>query len=141
MIKFDDLMPLCEEVTLGTAQYFLKEASGDAATKFANARLNCVKLGPDGKPQTVRGIADVEPLLVSLCLFDSNGKNVPEATVRSWPYRIQKALFDRAKEMSHLDDLETEAAIVDQITSLQKKLDEMHESKNVGGESTTVGSD
>ena len=137
----DDLTPQTEPVKLSGKDYSLREASGDAATKFANARLNCIKLGPDGKPQTVRGIADVEPLLVSLCLFDETGKNVPEATVRSWPARVQKVLFERAKEMSHLDDLETEAAIVAQITALQKRLEEMRESKNVGSESTADGSD
>ncbi|MFA5376327.1 MAG: hypothetical protein WC455_11335 [Dehalococcoidia bacterium] len=137
----DDLTPQTEPVKLSGKDYSLREASGDAATKFANARLSCIKLGPDGKPQTVRGIADVEPLLVSLCLFDESGKNVPEATVRSWPARVQKVLYDRAKEMSHLDDLETEAAIVVQITALQKRLEEMRESKNVGSESTADGSD
>jgi len=137
----DDLTPQTEPVKLSGKDYYLREASGDAATKFANARLNCIKLGPDGKPQTVRGIADVEPLLVSLCLFDESGKNVPEATVRSWPARVQKALFERAKEMSRLDDLETEAAIQSQIATLNNRLEEIRESKNVGSESTEDGSD
>lgn len=137
----EDLTPQTEPVKLSGKAYSLREASGDAATKFANARLNCIKLGPDGKPQTVRGVADVEPLLVSLCLFDETGNNVPEATVRSWPARVQKVLYDRAKEMSHLDDLETEAAIQAQIETLNKRLEELRESKNIGSESTADGSD
>jgi hypothetical protein len=52
----------------------------------------------------VVGLANVEPLLVSLCLFRENGAPVLLATVRSWPARVVKSLFEKAKEISDLGE-------------------------------------
>lgn len=84
--------------------YELREASGEAGCNFRNEIARRVTLGPEGKPQRIGNLADVEPKLISACLFDKDGKNVPEKTVRSWPNRIQKALFKRIQEISDLDE-------------------------------------
>lgn len=115
-LNFDDLALIEVPVSIGDKRYLLREASGNVACKYRNALLNCTVLGPEGKPQTVRNMADVEPLLVSLCLFqlleqpDGTVKERPAqlADVRGWPNRIVKALFERAKEISELDEEEEE---------------------------------
>lgn len=115
-----DLTPICIAVTVGNKKYALKEASGDAAVRYRNAQLGCTELGPDGKPKKIVGIGDTEPLLVSLCLFEvtevdaegnivKTGANVPVNTIRSWPARIQKALFEKIKEVSEIDKEDEEA--------------------------------
>lgn len=92
-------------------KYALYEASGDAATKFRNDLIKDATF-VDGKLSKVGKAANAEPLLVSLCLFEiiqnNNGdeveRPVPEAVVKKWPARVQKALFDRIKEISDLDE-------------------------------------
>lgn len=100
--------------------YTLREASGDAACKYRNALIHGTVLGPNGKPQKLRNVADTEPLLVSLCLFDANGKNVPPERVRIWPSRIQAKLFNKAKEISDLDQQEETPLRKALVTALQQ---------------------
>lgn len=85
--------------------YELREANGDVACRWRNAILQRTTLGPDGKPSSLGAIADTEPILVSLCLFEAGtNRNVPVGTIRQWPSKVQKALFEKAKEISELDD-------------------------------------
>jgi len=92
-------------ITIGGEDYVLREASGDAGCKYRNALLACTTL-TDGKPSRIEGMADVEPLLVSLCLFTQGGRPVTVPKVRSWPSRVVKALFEKIKEISDLDEEE-----------------------------------
>jgi len=94
-------------VTIGGTKYLLREASEDAACQYRNAAMRGAKM-TDGTV-TLGGAADVEPLLVSLCLFemDASGaviRNVPLVTVKNWPARVVKPLFNKVKEMSSLDE-------------------------------------
>lgn len=107
-IVFDSLTPVEVPVTIAGESYTLREATGETAVQYRDAMLACTTLGPEGKPTIISGLAGVEPLLVSLCLYDSIDHLVPEATIRSWPARIQKALFERAKQISDLDEGEDE---------------------------------
>ena len=100
-------------ITLGgeVKKYVLREASADAGTQWRNALMACSEIGEDeqGKPRAKKmvGLANIEPLLVSLCLFDSEGKQVTETLVRSWPARIVAALYKKAAEISELIGGET----------------------------------
>ena len=92
-------------IKVGDKDYVLREASGDAAAKWRNAMFAGAKLGANGKPESVHNMADTEPLLVSLCLFDAeNNKPVSLQTVRSWPSRIITPLFNKAVEISDLGE-------------------------------------
>jgi hypothetical protein len=84
----------------------------------------------------MEGLADAEPLLVSLCLFealrDGSGnpvseRNVPLVTVKSWPNRVQKRLFDWVREKSDLNPAETKESLRKQIAEAQKRLRELEE--------------
>jgi hypothetical protein len=121
-IRFDDITPIEEKVYVGGVEYVLRETSGDAAVKYDNARLEGYEY-QDGKLTRVRGIANLEPLLVSLCLFGASGENVPEETVRSWPARVQGALYARAREISGMNEAaQTPASLEKQIEVLQQQL-------------------
>jgi hypothetical protein len=93
-------------ITVGDKDYTLKEASGDAVCKYRNMMLNCMEGLVDGKPSKVRNIADCDPFLVSLCLFDEKDKHVSLSVVRDWPNRVQVALFEKVKEISDMQDEE-----------------------------------
>jgi len=81
-MDFSDITFQEVPVQIGDKNYTLREATGDAACLYRNAMLRCTKLGPEGKPETVVGMGDVEPYLVSLCLFNEGGQPVTVATVR-----------------------------------------------------------
>ncbi|GAG42930.1 unnamed protein product, partial [marine sediment metagenome] len=66
-IVFDDLAPVEVEVKLGGNDYLLREASEDAACKYLNAKMQRMQW-KEGDMSSVQGLADVGPLLVSLCL-------------------------------------------------------------------------
>ncbi len=156
-----DLTPITVPVTIGGKKYVLKEASGDAAVKYRNCLLKATKLGPEGKPSSIDGMADAEPLLVSLCLFQiATSVNklgdavtaelpVPIHVVRGWKNQVQKGLFARIKEISDLDENETKEILEKRLAETQRKLDALNgktdgeeegNAKNVPS-ATTVTSD
>lgn len=132
---FADLEPVRLSFKIGKRTYVLCEADGDAGAKYRSAAARSARLN-DGKVVGVEGIGDIEPLLVSKCLYDTDDKGnlrvddddkpikkylVPEGTIRSWPDRVQKALFNKIKEISGLDETDTLEKLDKQITNLQKK--------------------
>ena len=126
-IRFDSLDPIEEVVHLGGREYRLCETSGDASVRYENARLACYEYqeASDGsmKLRSIRNLADLEPLLVSLCLVDDAGVPVPESTIRGWPSRVQDTLYQRARVISGLSEQSSES-IDRQITQLQQQLAE-----------------
>lgn len=127
---FDDLALTEIPVTIGEKSYTLREASGDAGCRYRNALLACTQLGPEGKPSQIRGMADVEPLLISFCLFDEKGKPVKGTTIRSWPNRMIKKLFDRAKEISDLDEDEDLDSLIKERDKLDERIAELRQDEN-----------
>ena len=100
-----DLSPREITFSMGDKDYILREASGDAAIAYQNALIKAVRPGPDSKATQINtGLSAIEPMLVSKCLFDSEGKPVKQETIRSWPSRIQKELYKKVKEISELDE-------------------------------------
>lgn len=88
-------------------QYVLREASGGAATRYRNAALSCHLYNDEGRLVGFKDLASVEPLLVSLCIFEVTDKGevpVLKAVVESWPNHVQKQLFERALEMSDIKE-------------------------------------
>lgn len=94
---------------LSGKKYIIREANGTAATKYRNALIAGARL-KDSKVEGLEGVAKVEPLLVSECVFelDNKGKpmdtHVPLATVIAWPSRVIKPVFNKIKEISDLDE-------------------------------------
>ncbi len=132
-IIFTDLKPIEIRVTIGDDKYVLVEASGAAACEWQNSLLRGTRLGPDGRPESLDGMADAEPKLVSLCLFrilsdgPQIGGRVPVAltTIKGWPGRVQRLLYKKAREISQLDDEDTEESLTRRIAELQLKLDKI----------------
>ena len=112
--------------------YILREASGETAVVFRNAQIECTTMGPEGKPKKFEGVADVEPLLVSRCSWEqtTDGKEKPVsiATVKSWPSRVQKKLFNDAKRISELDESSLEDLIKER-NEINDRIREMKEEK------------
>lgn len=120
-LDFSDITPIELPVRINGKSYTLREATGDAACKYRNEMLKCTTLGPDGKPSTIRNMADVEPLLISLCLFDDKNRMVHHSIIRSWPNRVQNKLYETAKRISELDE-STEEDLLKQRDEIDKQL-------------------
>ena len=121
-IRFDDITPIEVEVFVGKEKYILRETSGAARVIYDNARLACYEY-QEGKLVKVHDMANIEVLLVSLCLFMSDGVTpVPEVTIKVWPGRVYKALYEKAREISGMS--ETPENLEEQIKLLQKQLSE-----------------
>lgn len=137
---FDDITKQEVPVKIQGKKYVLREATGDAVCKWRNSMMKSTRLSNDGKVTSMDGMADSEPLLVSLCLFElyekvngSQGeRQVDVKTVRSWPARIQKSLFDKLKQMSQLDEKETKESLRKSIADSQKRLKEIEEAESNG---------
>ena len=84
-------------------KYELREASGKAAQVFNNAKVNRI-LFKDGKPQGMKDVGDLPIILLKTCCFDEKGRAVHEAIIAEWPDRIVSSLFEKAKEISGLED-------------------------------------
>lgn len=132
-----DLAPQQLPVTLAndpalkgkTRKCVLREASEDAACRYRNALLRATKLGPDGKPASIDGMADADPILVHGCLFEeyeqggeTKYRPFTLKQVQDMPARVVQALCAKAKEMSKIDEgADTAESLDKQITSLQER--------------------
>lgn len=85
--------------------YVLKEASGRAGVEYRNAVLACTQF-TSGKATGIKGIAAVEPLLVSLCSIyatgPKQGTRVPVTVVETFSPKTLKTLYGKAREISDL---------------------------------------
>ncbi len=140
---FSDLKTAEKVLKYKGETYVVTEASTAAAVAYRNASLKCAKLS-DGKVIGMDGAADLEPLLVNLCTFKTNPagertmENVPITTIRSWPARIIKPVFEWIKEVSELSDNETPDDLRKQIAKLQEKLDKLETNDPKGEPSDTT---
>ncbi len=129
-LNFDDLTLIELPVSVKGVKYVLREASGDAAVRYRNKLLDGTTLGPEGNVVKVIGMANVEPFLVSLCLFDEKGRPVKCELIRSWPARIQKALFEKVKEISELDEEQDLDTLIKQQAEIDKKIRDLADKRD-----------
>lgn len=127
---FDDITPQERPVNIGGRRYLVREASEGVATRYRNAVMRAGKMA-DGVVVGIEGLADAEPLLVSLCMFEvmtGNGdgqepyRPVLLKTVRDWPARVVKPIFEWIKLVSALDEAETKEVLFKRIAEAKKKL-------------------
>lgn len=132
-------------VTIGKERYILTEADGDAATRYRSASIRGVEMviGEDGSRTSrhLDQIAEVEPVLISRCLYIADPSNtdefilrldktgnpdnsylVPITVIKRLPSKMQKMLFERTKEISELSEVEDAPSLEKQIVKLQERL-------------------
>lgn len=102
-IDFDTIEEIQIPVKIKGKNYTLREATGDVASDYINARYKRVTYSADGRSRKLGDMGDLQPLLVSGCLYDEDGEQVDEDLIRSWPARVQRTLFERATEISQID--------------------------------------
>jgi len=136
-------------------QYVLTEASESAAVAYQNASSAAARYDAEtGRKVSFEGLHDCEMILVSLCVFEADGKGgflhyapnseghkmpcpVGMSVVGSWKADAVERLFHSIKEMSPtLSGRETVDSLtkeIDRLTSRRETL-RKHEERNKEGE-------
>lgn len=139
---FGGLEPRSVPVKYEGKNYVLREASEDAHVKYRNAVLRASKLNEKGNISSMDGMADSEPILVAACLFeqytDAKGAQRERPMlvnqILQWPTRVVKPLYEKAKEMSDINQDETKDQLKKTIENARKKLEKL-EAAEAGNES------
>lgn len=116
------------EVEIDDKKYALIEATGQVGVDYQNAATAAFTFGDTGQAKSVNGLANLQILLVGQCLYGINPDNgktfknpVGEKFVsEELPARVLKQLFEKAKEISHLDE-------DDSVDALKKQRDKLEE--------------
>ena len=136
-----DTKPSHVDVSIDGKDYVLKEASASDAKEFRNAALKSFRFGEDGGPESIvgDGVADADILLVSLCLYEkvenSEGETnlikVKKALVNSWPARVVKGLFEKAKDISDLGEDSDKDSLTKQRDKLSKQIEKLQDKEDL----------
>jgi len=106
-------------------EFLLRVADGAAVVEYDNMRTRALTLNEDGKPEKLGDISNAGPVLLSRCLFYNDGPQkgeaVPSRVILGWPAQVQTRLITICKEMSDIDQPNTES-LEKQIERLQEKL-------------------
>jgi hypothetical protein len=143
-LNFDDLSLIEVPVTIAGKKYVLREADEDTAAAYRNAAIAGARIEDGQLTEMPSNLAGVQSLLVSRCLFpcaesgSPSSKPVPREVVGSWPSRIVKPLFERAKEISELDEDETLEGLVEQQAKLGKRIAKMRKESAKNAPSATM---
>lgn len=122
-LNLDDLEPITINTQYLGRSYVIKEASGDVVARWKNMMAKEVRMR-DGSVVGLNNVADFEPILVSMCLFENTGsqeKPVPVVVIRSWPNRVVTRIFETVKSISGLDDDNNVESLDKKIKDLQDK--------------------
>ena len=83
-------------------EYTMVLLSGAGSTVYENYRTNAIKFDKEGKPSGFENLAEMAPLLVSLCLTRPDGQVVTVEEVKTFPAKVLKALHETAKDINDL---------------------------------------
>jgi hypothetical protein len=139
-LEFDSLTLREEPVRIGSEHFILTEASAEATRQYRNRVFRAYQKDDFG------GLADVEMLLVSLCLFrdSKHERPVQQTELIGWPGHIIKSLFIRIKMLSKGLDVsgkETPDELRADIAEKQARLRELEgDGPKNGTGATTDGS-
>lgn len=134
-LNFDSPEPIEIPVSIGGKKYVLREASEASAKKYEDYFVTRTRYNEEGKVAGLGEVSGGKALLVSLCLWEMKELNgtlqrfpVNETTVLNWPSRIVGPIFEKAKEISGINQ-ESEEALARRIERDQKKLTSMRAKK------------
>jgi hypothetical protein len=147
-LKFDSLARTEVPVTIEGKEYVLQEATEKAASEYLDLGVSNLELS-EGKVCGMRGGAANSAVLVSRCLFlilaneggERTGlKSVHLDTIRAWPSRVVKPIFEAALKISGLEAKEEKTDLLKQRKELDEKLAKIDEdaAKNDLSDTTTT---
>lgn len=92
-----------QPVRVDGKDYVIRELDGQGLTKWRKMDGSTITVQEDGTASmTGINIKDPEVELLSLCLFDDQGRVVPRTLIQTWPSRALQGLFKIAQDVSGL---------------------------------------
>lgn len=83
-------------------QYAVKEMTGAQRDEYFNKTAQRTTRDANGEVVGMKDYKGLYSTLLSFCLYDADGKLIPESKIQEWPDTAQKALFDIAIELNGL---------------------------------------
>ena len=127
-MRFDTLEPIEVPVTIGTDKdvdkYVLREADEQTASAYRNSQMQGAQMKGGVISFAGSNAASSQSLLLAGCLYyaDEEGNRtnrlVPRATIKQWPARIVKPLFETARRISDLQEQAPEQQLLAQALRL-----------------------
>jgi len=125
--NYDDDVPDEFRFTVNRTNYILREPSEDVNVRlrtqqFRNARMT------DGKiTQNLDSLAESQVILLAGCVVYADGPNMDKLIsakdIKTWPSRVTKDVFMRARKMGRMDEEDTEENLTARIKELEERLD------------------
>ena len=84
-------------------EYSLILLTGAGSTTYENYRTNAIKFDKDGQPSGFENLAELAPLLVSLCLVNDTDGPVSVSEVKTFPAKVLEKLHVTTKEINGLN--------------------------------------
>jgi hypothetical protein len=91
----------------GTLHLTIREISGADRDSYMSLLASKVRLGPDGKTQSIKDTTGIHTGLLALCIYD-DGKLIPKKTIEGWPSSTVEGLFELAADLSGLTNRSAE---------------------------------
>lgn len=102
-IEFNDLIEV--PVTFKGEEYVLREATAEASAAYVSAKTKTLRFDSSGNFSSFGNVGDLPLLLVSMCLFRvGESKPVPKSEIKKFGTRIVLRLYERALDISGLDE-------------------------------------
>lgn len=108
-LNFDSIELIKVPFTIGSNEYYIQEADGEAASEFRDAKLTGMKAEADEEGNIVNrslsftGLNKSELVLLSHCTFKKGGIPVSYEELAKWPDKITQKLVAKVKEISELE--------------------------------------
>lgn len=83
-------------------QFFVKEMTGAQRDEYFNKTAERTIRDSSGEVVGMKNYKGLYSTLLSFCIYDAAGKEVPESTIQGWPDTAQKALFEIARDLNGL---------------------------------------
>ncbi len=90
--------------------YVIHEMCGDILEEYFNGQKEKTKISDDGKTVRILDYKGVYITLLNLTMTGPDEKAVPLTLLKTWPSRVQIALFKIAQELNALDPEAAEKA-------------------------------
>ena len=99
------------EVVLETEEgeerkFVLKELIGKQRNKYMNKMTDRIRISPQGKVLGMKNFDGMQADLLSKCLYNAEGELVTVDEIEELPASTQQALFQKAQDLSGLNQTE-----------------------------------
>lgn len=107
-------------------KFILREVFGDGYDAWQNAITDARQYNADGKMSGFKNLAETDNVLIAKSLVeilpDGTMQAVGPEVPSNWPQKMRAKVLAKLREVSELDEIDTEEELIKQIEKLQARL-------------------